>query len=149
MLSQLSGRQNSEGGFGLWNQSPNSDAFVSAYIGLLIQEAKTRQVARERHGIDIERAAALWPATERYLKVLVNDASLNELSGLRTRALAVYVRTRAGITTTAEIAGIQEMLDKNVPESQRTDVTSLLLAASLKLVPHTSARPLRSARGKT
>ena len=129
ILSQLSGRQNSEGGFGLWNQSPNSDAFVSAYIGLLIQEANARQV-----GIDFARAAALWPATERYLKVLVNDASLNDLSGLRTRALAVYVRTRAGITTTAEIASIQEMLDKNVPESQRADVTSLLLAASLKLL---------------
>ena len=125
IVSLLASRQNSEGGFGLWNQSPNSDAFVSAYIGLLIQEAKTRRV---------ERAAALWPATERYLKTLVNDASLNDLSGLRTRALAVYVRTRAGITTTAEIAGIQEMLDKNVPESQRTDVTSLLLAASLKLL---------------
>ncbi len=125
IINQLASRQNSEGGFGLWNQSPNSDAFVSAYIGLLIQEAKTRRV---------ERAAALWPATERYLKTLVNDASLNNLSGLRTRALAVYVRTRAGITTTAEIAGIQETLDKNVPESQRTDVTSLLLAASLKLL---------------
>ena len=125
IVSQLASRQNAEGGFGLWNQSPNSDAFVSAYIGLLIQEAKTRHV---------ERAAALWPATERYLKTLVNDASLNDLAGLRTRALAVYVRTRAGITTTAEIAGIQEMLDKNVPESQRTDVTSLLLAASLKLL---------------
>ena len=125
IVAQLASRQNSEGGFGLWNQSPNSDAFVSAYIGLLIQEAKARR---------IERAATLWPASERYLKVLVNDASLNDLAGLRTRALAVYVRTRAGITTTAEIAGIQEMLDKNVPESQRSDVTSLLLAASLKLL---------------
>lgn len=125
IVSQLAGRQNAEGGFGLWNQSPNSDAFVSAYVGLLIQEAKARRV---------QRAAALWPATERYLKTLVNDASLNDLAGLRVRALAVYVRTRAGITTTAEIAGIQEMLDKNVPESQRADVTSLLLAASLKLL---------------
>jgi alpha-2-macroglobulin len=135
IVSLLASRQNSEGGFGLWQQTPNADAFVSAYIGLLIQEAKGR---------NIERAAGLWPNTERYLKALSNDASLNDLAGLRTRAFAAYVRTRAGITTTAEIAGIQEMLDKNVPESQRKDVTSLLLAASLKLLKVNAASDSRA-----
>lgn len=125
ILSQLAARQNSSGGYGLWDQTPVSEPFVSAYVGWLIQEAKDRGVAK---------ANAMWPATERYLKALANDGALEQLHELRHRALAIYVLTRAGVITTAEIASLQQTIERTMPEAGKKDLTSLLLAASLKLM---------------
>jgi alpha-2-macroglobulin len=141
LIATLAARQNAEGGFGLWGQTPDSMPFVSAYVGLMLVEAKARGVATQ----------ALWQGAERYLKTLAADTALTDLPGLRARALAVYVRTRAGIVTTAEIAAIQESLTSNMASealggnnADGQDVTSLLLAASLKLLKVDGASDTRA-----
>ena len=48
-LGVLRGRQNAQGGFGLWSATPDADPFVSAYAMHVLLDARARHRGAEGH----------------------------------------------------------------------------------------------------
>ena len=124
-LDTLHSRQNSEGGFGLWSATPESEPFVSAYAMNFLLEARDRGVTVPQDMID---------GGNKYLKKMAADDSLNTLDQLRQRAYAVYLLTRQGNVTTNDLATVQKRLDEVDPKDWKNDLAAAWLAASYKML---------------
>jgi uncharacterized protein YfaS (alpha-2-macroglobulin family) len=104
LFAVLHTRQNSEGGFGLWVSTPQSEPFVSAWTMEFLIEAKERG---QKVPMD------LFEAGNRYLSQLAADESDGSMGALRERAFAIYLLTRQGTVTTNYLAAVQKRLDDN------------------------------------
>src|SRR5262249_28040377 len=98
-IDVLRGRQNAQGGFGLWTATPESDAFGSAYAMHFLVEARDRGLAVPRDMIS---------AGNGYLQMKAREEGDSTVAGLRLRAYAVYLLTRQGNVTTNSLAAVQK-----------------------------------------
>lgn len=124
-IAALRGRQNEQGGFGLWTATPDAVPFVSAYAMHFLLEARDRGVAVPKDMI---------ASGNRYLQLVAADDSQTELEEMRQRAYAVYLLTRQGTVTTNYIAGVQKRMQDAFPNIWRDDLAAAWLAASYKLL---------------
>jgi len=125
LLDVLHARQNSEGGFGLWAATPDSEPFVSAYAMNFMLEARDRGTAVPQDMLD---------AGNKYLQQLAANDGMDSLDQLRQRAYAAYLLTRQGNVTTNALASIQKRLQEAYPKVWKNDLASAWLAASYKLL---------------
>lgn len=125
LLAVLRSRQNDEGGFGLWNASPQSQRYVSVYAVQYLVEAKDR-------GWDVPQD--MLDKSNRYLTMLAADESDGSLAGLRERAFAIYLLTRQGNVTTNALAAVRQRLQERHAEVWMQDTAAAYLAASLQLM---------------
>jgi uncharacterized protein YfaS (alpha-2-macroglobulin family) len=128
LLAVLRGRQNAEGGFGLWAASVGADEFASVYALHWLIEAHERG---EAIPVDLLQKASVW--LQRYAASPVPDDGSAGLAGLRDRAYATYLLTRRGMVTTPIVASLRETLDARYPNAWKTDVTAAYLAAVYRL----------------
>lgn len=125
LLDVLHARQNSEGGFGLWAATPDSEPFVSAYAMNFLLEARERGTPVPQDMLD---------AGNKYLQQLAGDDGMDSLEQLRQRAYAAYLLTRQGNVTTNALASIQKRLQDAFPNDWKNDLAAAWLAASYKLL---------------
>jgi uncharacterized protein YfaS (alpha-2-macroglobulin family) len=128
LLAVLRGRQNAEGGFGLWAASVGADEFASVYALHWLIEAHERG---EAIPADLLQKASIW--LQRYAASPVPDNGSEGLAGLRNRAYATYLLTRRGMVTTPIVASLRETLDARYPNVWKSDVTAGYLAAVYRL----------------
>jgi uncharacterized protein YfaS (alpha-2-macroglobulin family) len=134
LFAELSARQNSEGGLGMWAATPDAEPFVSAYAGLVLVEARERGIAVPDD---------LFNGLNRYLEELARDPAEHDIGHLRTRALAVYLLIRQGRTATNLLSAVHEQLKRDQPDTWQDDVAGLFVAASYqRLQQDAAARPL-------
>jgi uncharacterized protein YfaS (alpha-2-macroglobulin family) len=125
LLDVLHSRQNTEGGFGLWAATPDSEPFVSNYAMNFMLEARD-------HGTAIPQD--MLSAGNKYLQQLANSDGMDSLNQLRQRAYAAYLLTRQGNVTTNALASIQKRLQDAYPNDWQNDLAAAWLAASYKLL---------------
>jgi hypothetical protein len=130
LLAVMSARQNSEGGVGLWYATPVADDYVSAYLGLLLVEARERQ---------LPVPSELDSKLKQYLKQIAANPKNATIEALRTRALAAYVLTRSGENTTSQLSEIMARLQADFSKTYSLDSAAALVAASLKLAKQDEA----------
>lgn len=128
LIATLRGRQNAEGGFGLWTASVGTDEFASVYTLHWLIEAHERG---EAIPVDLLQKASDW--LQRFAASPVSDAESAGLAGLRNRAYATYLLTRQGKVTTPIVAGLRETLDARQAGVWKSDVTAAYLAAVYRL----------------
>jgi uncharacterized protein YfaS (alpha-2-macroglobulin family) len=134
LFAELSARQNSEGGLGLWTATPDAEPFVSAYAGLVLVEARERGMAVPDD---------LLKSLNQYLEAVAADPSQHDMGHLRTRALAVYLLIRQGRTASNLLSAVHEQVQRDQPKTWADDATGLLIAASYQqLQQDAAARPL-------
>ncbi|KVG65293.1 alpha-2-macroglobulin family protein [Burkholderia pseudomultivorans] len=121
----LRGRQNGQGGFGLWSATPDADPFVSAYAMHVLIDARERGAAVPKDMLD---------AGTQYLQKLAANDALGSLDLLRQRAYAVYLLTRLGNVTTNSLATVQKRLQDAYPDAWKNDLAAAWLAASYRLL---------------
>jgi uncharacterized protein YfaS (alpha-2-macroglobulin family) len=124
-IDVLRSRQNAQGGFGLWTQTPDSEPFVSAYVMHFLLEARDRGVAVSPDMIS---------AGDNYLQMLARQEGDGSRAGLRQRAYAVYLLTRQGNVTTNSLAAVQKRLQDAYPNDWKNDLAAGWLAASYKML---------------
>jgi alpha-2-macroglobulin len=124
LIAVLRGRQNAEGGFGLWSASVEADEFASVYAVHWLIDARERG---EAVPADLLQKASVW--LQRYAASPVPDNDSARLAGLRNRAYATYLLTREGMVTTPIVASLRETLDARYPKTWKSDVTAAYLAA--------------------
>jgi alpha-2-macroglobulin len=125
LFAVLATRQNEAGAFGLWDATPEGNAWLSSYVTLFMLEAKDRK--------QLDNLSSLERALN-HLRGVANDERDESLEFLRTRAFAAYLLTRSGTVTTRELVSIEEALRKQTSTAWETDVTAALLASSHQLM---------------
>ena len=125
LLDVLHARQNSEGGFGLWAATPDSEPFVSDYAMNFLLEARDRGTPVPQDMLD---------AGNKYLQQLASNDGMDSLDQLRQRAYAAYLLTRQGNVTTNALASIQKRLQDAYSKDWKNDLAAAWLAASYKLL---------------
>ena len=125
LLDVLHARQNSEGGFGLWAATPDSEPFVSDYAMNFLLEAHDRGTPVPQDMLD---------AGNKYLQQLASNDGMDSLDQLRQRAYAAYLLTRQGNVTTNALASIQKRLQDAYSKDWKNDLAAAWLAASYKLL---------------
>jgi uncharacterized protein YfaS (alpha-2-macroglobulin family) len=125
LLDVLHARQNSEGGFGLWAATPDSEPFVSDYAMNFLLEARDRGTPVPQDMLD---------AGNKYLQQLASNDGMDSMDKLRQRAYAAYLLTRQGNVTTNALASIQKRLQEAYPNDWKNDLAAAWLAASYKLL---------------
>jgi alpha-2-macroglobulin len=128
LLTVLRGRQNAEGGFGLWSASVGADEFASVYALHWLIEARERG---EAIPVDLLQKASLW--LQRYAASPAADNEPAGIAALRNRAYATYLLTRQGMVTTPIVASLRETLEARYPKIWKSDVTAAYLAAAYLL----------------
>ncbi|MBK0033968.1 alpha-2-macroglobulin family protein [Erwinia sp. S43] len=124
ILDVLRSRQNGDGAFGLWTASPQADPFVTPYVVQYLLEARAAGYPLPADMLDEANVALRTLASSGY----------EDLYHLRLRAWAIYLLTRQGEITTNALASVQETLQKRFPDGWKTDLASLYLASSWKLL---------------
>jgi uncharacterized protein YfaS (alpha-2-macroglobulin family) len=134
LIAEMSARQNSEGGIGMWKATPDADPFATAYAGLYFVEARER-------GVPVSNDVML--PLNRYLEAMASDPSDHDLASLRMRAFAVYLLVRQGRAASNLLASVHEQLKRDQPKAWADDVAGLLIAASYqRLQQDKAANPL-------
>ncbi len=126
MLDILRIRQNTQGGFGMWRATLETDPFVSAYIVQFLLEAQEKGKAVP---------ADMLSKASKYLQAVASDENqLNDEYGLRLRAFSTYLLTRQNKVTTNLISTIQTRLQNSTGEEWKNGLSALYLAASYKML---------------
>ena len=128
LIAVLRGRQNAEGGFGLWAASVEADEFASVYALHWLIDARERGEAIPN---DLLQKALVW--LQHYAASPVPDNGSARLAGLRNRVYATYLLTRQGMVTTPIVASLRETLDARYPNIWKSDVAAAYLAAVYRL----------------
>lgn len=120
-------RQNSSGGFGMWNSSiQNAPTFITLYAADFLVEAQTRGFSVPQDMLDY---------VNRYLSQIANNASSQDLAELRDRTYAIYLLTRQGVVTGHQISGVRERLDTYFEKDQwQSDIAAAYMSATYKLL---------------
>jgi len=122
--SMLLGRQNDQGGFGLWSSSPETAEFATIYAVHFLVEAKDRG---QKIPPDVLSAADEW-----LTKFAASPAS--SLTDGRKRAYAVYLLARQGIKPAAALANVEQELSNRYPKTWQGDLAAAYLAATYRLM---------------
>lgn len=134
IVAALRQRVNSSGAVGTWRANLDTSPFLSAYALLYLLEAGER---------DQPVPTDLVGSLNGYLNRIANDAAMTTAADYRARAMAIYLLTRQGRTTTNLLGTLQEQLERDMPIANgpgyREDATALFLAASYQLLKQTSA----------
>jgi uncharacterized protein YfaS (alpha-2-macroglobulin family) len=120
----LQGRQNDQGGFGLWSSSPETAEFATIYAVHFLVEAKDRG---QKLPPDVLSAADEW-----LTKFAASPAS--SLTDGRQRAYAVYLLARQGIKPSAALANVEQELSNRYPKTWQGDLAAAYLAATYRLM---------------
>lgn len=124
--SMLRQRQNSSGGFGVWEATPQSNPFISLYAADFLIEAKERGFSVSQDLLDY---------VNRYLSQMAKDSSTQGLSELRNRAYAIYLLTRQGVVTSNQLSSVRERLDTYYKDGKwHNDITAVYMAAAYKML---------------
>ena len=129
VIDTLRGRQNDEGGFGLWASSPHTAGLPSVYAIHFLTEARERGFAVPS---DLLKQGLGWLAQ---LAGTEGDSLADE----RMRAYAVYVLTRNGRVTTNFAAALQKRLENAHAKEWKSDLAGVYLAAVYKLLKQDGA----------
>ncbi|OYV47314.1 MAG: hypothetical protein B7X12_01465 [Halothiobacillus sp. 20-53-49] len=124
-IATLRGRQNSEGGFGVWTATPEANPFVSGYAVQFLLLAR-------QAGLTVPDDMLVSGLG--YLRNLAADDALSSLAELRARAFAIYLLTESGQVTTNLIAAVQQRLQERYPAQWPTDAAAVYLASAYHLL---------------
>lgn len=131
IVSMLRGRQNQEGGFGLWAANHHLVPWVSAYAVHFLLEARDRGHAVPA---DMLRSADDW--LQQYAAGegggLANDRG--GLASERTRAYAIYLLARQGRAVGPLATALQQRLAGAHAKAWRQDIAAAYLAAAYQLM---------------
>ena len=125
VLSMISARQNSSGGIGTWQATPETNPFISAYALHYMLELKDNGIAVPEN---------LITSTTAYLQTFADNQGYNSLSNLRVKAYIAYLIARQEQVPTNLLAMVQKQMDKDYPNDLKTDVTGAYMAATYKLL---------------
>lgn len=124
LISELRARQNDNGAYKLWPGGDTLDEFVSLYTQHFLLEAKERSQPVP---------ADLLTEGNTYLRLLaVRDG--NNLQEERNTAYAIYLLTRQGQRTTAEISAQRKRLETRYAREWSQDLTAAWLATAMSLM---------------
>ena len=123
-LEHLRRRQTAAGGFRFWTTSAEAAAFPSVYIAHFMTDARA---------LGLAVPGDMHDAAQRYLGNLAGGTG-GDLTEARTRAYAIYVRTRNGMVTTNHLNDLQAMLMRRYDAAWRTDIAAAYMAASHALL---------------
>lgn len=124
VIQILRERQNGDGSFGLWSANMQVEPFASVYATHYLIEAKTR-------GLPVP--ADMLANANAWLEQQATGGSQG-LSGVRTRAYAIYLLTKQGIVTSGMLATLQKELDERYAKEWQQDLTGAYMASSYKLL---------------
>lgn len=125
-VNMLRQRQNSSGGFGVWEATPQSSPFVSLYAADFLIEAKER-------GFNVNQD--LLDYINRYLSMVANDATTQGLAQLRNRTYAIYLLTRQGVVTSNQLSSVRERFETYFDnDAWQKDIAAVYMAATYKLL---------------
>jgi hypothetical protein len=124
LIADLRARQNENGAFKLWPGGAYIDEFASLYAQHFLLEAA-------EHGYAIP--ADLVASANNYLRqVAARDG--NNLKEERHSAYAIYLLTRQGQRTSAELSALQKRLEARYAKEWRNDLTAAWMAAAMNLM---------------
>lgn len=118
---RLQMRQQSNGGFSLWDESTNVNPYASLYAFHLLTEADQMGYAVSP---DLKNRALEW---------VTRTASGDDYSAPRYKAYAYYLAARNGVLLTSDLYNLEEYLNKNQPNWQNS-ITGVYIAAVYKLL---------------
>jgi len=121
IVDLIRSRQNSEGGIGLWDATPQADDFITGYAALYLLEARER-------GVTVPDD--LLQSLNGYLEQLAADRSKTDMDALRQRAFSVYLLVRQGRNAGNLLSAVQEQMERDQPKVWKDDVAALFVAAS-------------------
>jgi len=124
LIAELRSRQNDAGAYKLWPGGDMVDEFVSLYAQHLLLEAGERNQAIP---------ADLLETGNAYLRELASRDG-NNLTDERQTAYAIYLLTRQGQRTTAEINAARKRLSERYRGQWEKDLTAAWLAAAHQLM---------------
>ena len=124
LFSAIRGRQNDEGGLGLWASSPITAEFPTVYAAHVLIEARDRG---QRIPAEVLGSLNGW---------LTRFASTpaSTLADGRLRAYAVYLLVRQGIKPDAAISNVEQELTRRYPQAWPTDLAAAYLASTYRLM---------------
>ena len=124
LFSTIRGRQNDEGGLGLWASSPITAEFPTIYAAHALIEARERG---QRIPAEVLGSLNGW---------LTRFASTpaSSLADGRMRAYAVYLLVRQGIKPDAAISNVEQELTRRYPQAWPTDLAAAYLASTYRLM---------------
>lgn len=114
-------RQQSNGGFALWDESNRVDTYASLYAFHMLTEAEQMGYPVSQ---DLKTRALRW---------VTDTASGKDFSSPRYKAYAYYLAARNGVLLTSELYNLEEYLNKNQPD-WKNSVTGVYIAAVYKLL---------------
>jgi len=124
LISELRARQNENGAYKLWPGGAFIDELASLYAQHFLLEAKERGGAVPTDLIN---------AGNNYLQSIATRDG-NTLTEERHSAYAIYLLTRQGQRTSAELSALQKRLDQRYAKEWPQDLTAAWMAASLSLM---------------
>jgi len=118
---KLQARQQSDGGFSLWDGGTRTHDYASLYAFHLLTEA-------EQMGYPVSKNMK-----ERALEWVKHTAQDSSFRNPRFSAYAYYLAARNGVLLTSDLYNLEEYLNKNQPDWQNS-VTGVYIAAVYKLL---------------
>ncbi|MBM9614074.1 alpha-2-macroglobulin family protein [Desulfobulbus rhabdoformis] len=128
-FSLLRQRRHGSGGFGQWASNLVVQPDISVYAADFLIEAAD-------HGFAVPQD--LQNQSIRYLE-RVSQNKAEGLNELRTRARAIYLLTRLGRVSTAQLSATIEQLEKHHQKTWQTDLVAAYLGASQMLMQQKTA----------
>ena len=126
-ISAIGGRQNEQGGLGLWASSPETAEFPTVYAVNFLLEAK-------EHGQHVPDD--LLDRLNEWLQRFAGTPAPT-LDDARNRAFAVYLLARQGIKPVAQISNVEQELSNRYPKEWPTDLAAAYLASTYQLLQRT------------
>lgn len=121
VVASLQARQQANGGFGFWPGSSAVNDFASIYAMHFLTDAAD---------LDITVPANMRATGLDYLRTLA--AAQPSTANAYRQAYAIYILTRNGQVTTNYLTQLQEYLQKNRPNSWRTELAGAYMAAAYR-----------------
>ncbi|WP_373779168.1 alpha-2-macroglobulin [Glaesserella sp.] len=132
VFSLLPNRQFPDGSFGMWNNTEDSDIFLTAYVAHFLIEA-------QEHNVSVPRAwlsgSGLFNGTLYALEQQSMPQEGDSLATLRQRAYSAYLLARLGQVPSNALLSIRSQLNQNFKaEDWQSDLVSAWLAGTYQLV---------------
>ena len=124
IVGMLRGRQNQEGGFGLWAANHHVVPWVSAYAVHFLLEAKDRG-----HAVPPDM---LGSANEWLRQLAASEG--NSLADERSRTYAIYLLARQGIVVSQYAAALQQRMEQHYAKQWKQDIAAAYLASAYQLM---------------
>ena len=120
----IRGRQNDQGGLGLWSSTPDTAEFATIYAAHFLVEARDRGQNIPQSVLDAMNAWMTRFAT----------TPANTIEAARLRAYGVYLLARQGIKPVAAMSNVEQELTQRYPLIWKKDLAAAYLASTYKLI---------------